>query len=161
MADGTRARRERLSQELRRLDPFRPAGRKTHRTVTNRRKTHELPDFTVSMILPEGKSVAPGETFGIICLTVQVVGSTQHVIVTAKSKDFAIDQAKTFLRRMDIPRLQAVVRRADEPGPTLSGPIRKGYERALWIEAKGDTYLERGKGGLTMRTLMLPLFGQR
>lgn len=153
------ARRHRIARELRQRDPNRPVGRKTHRRVASRRATHELPDVTVSMLLPEGTSLAAGAApFGLAGVTVTAIGGHCRVTVTGKNAEWVLGQAKALLGRLGIAGLQAVVTRADEAGPTESGPIRKGAERSIWLAADGERFLERNdKGGLTLRTL--PLFG--
>lgn len=148
--------RYRLARANRELFSARP-GRKTDRVVGSRRASHDMPDVSVSMILPWDKSVKPGETFGLISLVLERIGSSDHATITGKNREWVIGQASTFLRHMEIPRLQAVLRRADEPGPTLSGPVRKGYQRTLWINAKGLDYLEKDERGV-LGLRMLSLF---
>jgi hypothetical protein len=152
------ARRHRIARELRERDPNRPVGRKTHRRVANRRGAYELPDVTVSMLLPEGTSLQPGhKLYGIAGLSVTPIGAHCRVTITGKNRDWCIDQAKALLGKLGVPGLQAVIRRGDEPGPADSAPLRKGYERSLWIAADGGRYLERSpKGGLTLKTLFGP-----
>lgn len=142
--------RHRISRQLRALDPDRPAGRKTARK--NPRREHQLPDYTVTIVLTRGRSLKPGETFDLVGVTATAWNTIR---ITAKNKEFAIGQASKVLGRMDIARHQAVLTKADEPGPTDSGPIRKGYSRVVWIEA--HRWLEKDEAGV-IGMHMLPLF---
>jgi len=128
--------------------------RKTLTQRAPRRWAHELPDYTISVIL-RGSSVKPGETFGIIGIETP---AADHVRVTGRNKDWVIGQMRAFLQRIGVPRHEATITRADEPGPTDSGPLRKGYRRVMWIETypAPGRYLEKDEAGvLGMRELPL------
>ena len=158
MADTALGRRHRASAEIVRLFGKGTPGRKTEIQRARRRPGHEMPDCTVSMVLPRDKSLKPGPNpFKLIGVSVATIGVHVHVTVAGKNREWVIGQARDFLARMDIPRLEAVLTRADEPGATVSGPVRKGFERAIWIETKGPNYLERDERGV-IGLRMLPLF---
>jgi hypothetical protein len=129
--------------------------RKTLAVRAPRKATHELPDYTVSIIL-RGKSVRPGETFGIMGVETP---RHDHVIVSGRNKDWCVGQMRKFLKRIDVPRQQATLTREDEPGPTASGPVRKGYSRVMWIETypSPGRYLEKDENGV-LGLRELPLF---
>lgn len=128
--------------------------RKTLARRAPRRAAHELPVYTVSAVLI-GRSVKPGETFGILGVETP---AHDRVSVAGKNKDWAIGQMRAFLQRIGVARHQATVTRADETGPTDSGPLRKGYSRVMWIETypAPGRYLEKDENGvLGMRELPL------
>jgi hypothetical protein len=129
--------------------------RKTLAQRAPRRAAYALPDYVVSVVLI-GKSVRPGETFG---LTGVETPAHDRVSVAGKNKDWCVGQMRLFLKRIGVPRHQATLTREDEPGPTDSGPVRKGYSRVMWIETypSPGRYLEKDEEGvLGMREL--PLF---
>lgn len=128
------------------------------KTLARRSKSDpmkERPDFTVAIVLTNGHSVRAGENFGIAGVKSLPGG---RVTCEAKDKDWALGQMRAFLKRMGIPRHQAVLTRAAE-APIDSAPARKGYERVVWIEVgpSPGSYLEKGDDGIiALRTL--PLF---
>lgn len=118
---------------------------------------HHRPDFTVALVLTNGYGVRAGQNLGIMGIRSFPNGRVECV---GKSREWCLGQMRQFLARMGIPRHQAVLTRADEPGPADSAPLRKGYARTIWIEVgpAPGTYFEKcdKTGILSMR--MLPLF---
>lgn len=103
--------------------------RKTLRVATKRTPQHMLPDWKLSFVLPPalGFTLPTGPYPGIIGVR---IGELGLVTIAGKSRDWVIGQSAKFwsqvCRRHAVREIDAVLTRADEPGPTLSGPIRKG-----------------------------------
>jgi len=147
----TLAERHRLSRMLRRLNPSRPDGRKTEVKRVNRRRPHELPDWRLSFMLPDGHSVRPGQTFGVAGIVFERVGKECRATITGKNRDYVEGKAELFLSRAGIARVRAVLARENEP---------KGYRRAIEIHAKAPgvrAHVVETRAGMTAMR-MLPLF---
>jgi len=118
--------------------------RKTLRVQSKRRERtppHLLPNYTLTFILPPTMSLlfGPGHVPGLIGV---VIGDLGEVRVCGKNRDWVISQAGELFRsrRMEgrAPiRINAVLTRDDEPGPTVSGPIRKGASAPCEIMFSG------------------------
>lgn len=81
-----------------------------------------------------------GPVPGIIGATVDPVGCVQ---IRGKKRDWVIGQAallwSKFCRQHACHRINAVMRREDEGGPTLSGPVRKGMQFTCELAFDGQT----------------------
>lgn len=103
---------------------------------------HLLPDWRLSFNPPPSFTwhLPPGPLPGVIGAS---VGELGQINIVGKRKDFVIAQAALVWSKLcrDRPcrRLSAVLERGDEPGPTLSGPIRKGETIACNLEFDGHT----------------------
>lgn len=120
------------------------------RRVTGYRKTlarraprtalHLLPDWRLSFDPPD---------HGLLGAAVGVFGTTRNalgrVTIAGKRKDFVFEQLARLLiatwPRGLINPLAVVLQRDDEPGPTLSGPIRKGEKTAGAVTFDGHRAL--------------------
>ncbi len=118
-----------------------PPGRKTHRTQSKpRTPPHLLPDWRLSFVPPPGLTfaLAPGPLPGVLGAH---VGDLGQIDVIGKSRDWVIGRAAlawAAIARGHHARIKAVLVRGDEPGPTLSGPIRKGATIPCVLEINGS-----------------------
>lgn len=103
---------------------------------------HLLPDWEVCFVLPPAISfaLAPGPLHGVIGAT---IGELGEIRIAGKRKDWVLGQSalawSKLCRGHPCPRVSAVLKRADEPGPTISGPARKGETIACNLEFDGHT----------------------
>lgn len=125
--------------------------RKTEVERGPRTPAHLLPDWTLWFMLPEGTSVRTGFEHGIVGLKIEAIGAEQFVTVKAKSKPWAIDQAIKLMRRLGITRVKVRLTRPAEPGPTLSGPLRRSEDHVTELVA--DPYRAWAGGNGQMRLL--------
>lgn len=90
---------------------------------------HLLPDWRLSFSPPPSFTwhLPPGPLPGVIGAT---VGELGQINIIGKRRDFVIEQGARAWSKLckdrPCPSIDAVLERGDEPGPTLSGPIRKG-----------------------------------
>lgn len=92
-----------------------------------RTPAHLLPDWRLTFDLPRGCLVSPGPVHGFGGVTVL---DNNRVQVIGKIKDHVVAQAGAFVNVVvpGIQRWAGRLTRAQEPGPTLSGPMRRGEE---------------------------------
>lgn len=105
--------------------------RKTDRRQA-RTPLHLLPDHRLSFLLPDGISLPPGPVPGIMCLNIK----GDLVEVTGKRRSFLTDQVLAlFKARAPWWRgvIKAQIYRPSEPGPTISGPSRRGISGASGV----------------------------
>lgn len=120
-----------------------------------------LPDWTLSFVVPPSFTwhLPPGPVHGVIGAT---IGAAGLVEVRGKRKDWTIAQASLMWSKLcrDRPcsRVAATLARADEPGPTLSGPIRKGITIPCELVFDGQTTeITWGTTSRTLRRVAYPV----
>lgn len=136
--------------------------RKTLRVNARRTPPHLLPDWKLSFILPPAIAfaLAPGPVPGVIGARVDDLG---RVEITGKRKDWVLGQAAVawskLCRRHAAHEIDAILTRDDEPGPTASGPIRKG--QTLICKLAFDNMNTVVVWGSAMRRVSYPVPMQR
>jgi hypothetical protein len=134
------------------------------KTLARRPRTppHLLPQWRFSFEVPPesgGFALLPGPYPGVIGIA---VGKGGHIEIAHRDRRWMLNQVAEFLRKA-VPYgflhpIPAVLERGDEPGPTLSGPLRKGEKRACTIVWTGREPLLIE--GAAMRPLAAPARSQ-
>jgi hypothetical protein len=123
-----------------------------------RTPAHLLPDWRLSFTPPTSFTwhLAPGPFPGVIGATVSELGQIE---IVGKRKDFVIAQAalawSKLCRDRHCREVSAVLARGDEPGPTLSGPIRKG--ESITCKLEFDNHTTVMVWGTTLRKVAYPV----
>jgi len=116
------------------------------------RVPRQLPGWRLSFMLPDGSSVAPEWDHGVVGVTIETFGRYQRVEITGV-RDWVIGQARLLLRRLEWKRpVMACLVRDNEPGPTLSGPMRRGDRGVIELRDGGASLVD----GTAMRQLEFP-----
>jgi hypothetical protein len=114
--------------------------RKTDATRAPRTPQHLLPDWCLSFELPPivGFGIPIGPFAGIIGACINPRG---HVEIAGKNRGWVCSQAERLVRQIApygfVRPVAAILTRGDEPGPTISGPIRKGEQIYCTIDWDG------------------------
>ena len=112
----------------------------TRITRGSRTPPHLLPDWRLRFELPPAFAlgVTPGPYPGVLGVHIKECG---RVEIAGKVRSWVEATVACFIRRIALgglaSPLSVVFERGDEPGPTLSGPIRKGQRLAGTITYDG------------------------
>lgn len=96
-----------------------------------------MPDWRLWFMLPDGMSLPSGPVDGLLCTTICPMRTVE---IIAKHRNFLIGQANKLFA-LKAPRWRGTVlahlSRGDEPGPTLSGPLRRGDAKVIELKITG------------------------
>lgn len=132
------------------------------KTLAQRSRTpqHLLPDWTLTFQPPASFTwhLAPGPFPGVMGAS---VGELGRLTITGKNKDFVLRQAALVWSKLchdrAIDRVSAVLARADEPGPTASGPVRKGETIACTLHFDSFRSIVEVVAGSALRRIAYPV----
>lgn len=113
------------------------------------------PEYRISFFLPRGLSLPPGPISGVSCATSHPLG---RIEISAGARDWAISKVVVLMHEK-APRWRGVIlarlSRSTEPGPTLSGPLRRGETGVIEIRITADQPMITDGQGMRQ----LPLWG--